>query len=418
MKAMAGLFRHKNPFRRKQKKRIGPLSVSLILLCAAIGLLAAAKETMPRRFFLEPTLELPVESVHHYRVVQEDSIPNDTLFQLRSAEGFPLAYYRKIHTNVCFDGTCRMLKVNLYWNITGRYLGIELPPEEFLSKTDHEKFNLSEYARMNALLADSLSPLADFTFEELVYSAEDLLPAGASSGLTPPGLGGLKADAVTSATSPAMADYVVAGAAYTTYRLWHFVYGPTRTEIMRRTEALLSPELLIHILASPDVSDVAWGLQRVPRLQGLSPELEDALLAYIANEDFSLATLAIDAIPAASLESAGLQRALIEKLSGLNYSLKNKIVDKLAEAPTLDSQAKAALVQSLESASGSYIGHVFGLFLQQEVNDAATCRTLSALLHHENHFVAKQAFDFLEKAGCDDESVLQQMNRYRLERAQ
>lgn len=402
---MAGLFRH--------KKAIGPL-----LLLAAFGLLAATNDTIPRRFFLEPTLELPVETVHHYRVLQEDSIPNDTLFQLRSAEGFPLAYYRKIHTNVCFDGTCRMLKVNLYWNITGRYLGIELPPEEFLSKTDHEKFNLSEYARMNELLADSLSPLADFTFEELVYSAEDLLPAGASPGLTPPGLGGLEADAVTSATSPAMADYVVAGAAYTTYRLWHFVYGPTRTEIMRQTEASLSPELLIHILASPDVSDVAWGLQRIPRLPRMSPELEKALLAYIANEDFSLAALAIDAIPPASLESSGLQQALIEKLPGLNHSLKNKIVDKLTEAPALDSQVKTALVQSLESTSGSYIGHVFGLLLQQQVNDAATCRALSALLNHENPFVARQTFEFLEKAGCEDETVLQRMSTYRQELAQ
>src|SRR3546814_5039171 len=68
--------------------------------------------------------------------------------------GFPVAYYRKINTDVCFDGKCRMLKVSLYWNVTGRFLGIELPPGEFLSKSDHEPFTLSEYYRMNRRSAE------------------------------------------------------------------------------------------------------------------------------------------------------------------------------------------------------------------------------------------------------------------------
>lgn len=401
---MEGLFRHKKVFLQ-------------LLVAGGILLLAAAEDTGPRRFFLKPTLELPVDTVYRYLVLEEDSIPNDTLFQLRSAEGFPLAYYRKINTNVCFDGTCRMLKVQLYWNITGRYLGIELPPGEFLSKTDHEKFNLSEYARMNHLLADSLSPLADFTFEDLVPPAGDLLPEGAAAPtLGNPALGGLTADAVTSATAPAMADYVVAGAAYTTYRLWHFVYGPTRDEIQRLTQQSLSDGLLVHILASPDASDVAWGLQRAGDYLSSSGTLREAVLSRIANEDFSLASMAIDAIGPASLSSSAFQQALMRKLSGLNYSLKNKLVDKLGEAPALDPEVRAALVKSLETASGSYLSHLFALLLKQKVNDAETCLEISNLLEHENHFVASQTFQFLEKAACEDEVVQQRMNRYRNKR--
>src|SRR3546814_6858824 len=98
------------------------------------------------------------------------------------------------------------------------------------------------YTRMNALLADSHSPLADFTFEDLVPSVA-------------PGIPG--ADAVTAATAPAMLDYVVEGAAYTTYRLWHFVYGPTQAKIVRLTEDSLSAELLGMILHSPDRSDIS-----------------------------------------------------------------------------------------------------------------------------------------------------------------
>ncbi|HYH56983.1 MAG TPA: hypothetical protein VD772_10250, partial [Anseongella sp.] len=256
---MAGLCRHRASFLEKSllrrnlpgrnllrhKRRLPSARVAFL---AAFLLMTAAGDPGKRRFFLEPTLELPVDTVYRYLMPEEDSIPNDTLFQLRSAEGFPLAYYRKINTDVCFDGKCRMLKVQLYWNITGRYLGIELPPGEFLSKSDHERFNLSEYARMNRLLADSLSPLADYTFEELVPPADELGTAPANTGV-----GGFAVDAVTSPTSPAMADHVVAGAAYTTYRLWHFVYGPTQDEVERLTEEALSQELLQKILESPDM---------------------------------------------------------------------------------------------------------------------------------------------------------------------
>src|SRR3546814_7585147 len=66
-----------------------------------------------KRFFLRPTLDLPVSEVRTSLVTVEDSIPNDTLFQLLSSEGFPVASYRKINTDVCFDGKCRMLKVSL-----------------------------------------------------------------------------------------------------------------------------------------------------------------------------------------------------------------------------------------------------------------------------------------------------------------
>src|SRR3546814_13230678 len=97
-----------------------------------------------KRFFLRPTLDLPVSEVRTSLVTVEDSIPNDTLFQLLSSEGFPVAYYRKINTDVCFDGKCRMLKVSLYWKITGRYLGLELPPGEFLRDRKRTRLTSSQ----------------------------------------------------------------------------------------------------------------------------------------------------------------------------------------------------------------------------------------------------------------------------------
>ncbi|QEC53441.1 hypothetical protein EDD80_103195 [Anseongella ginsenosidimutans] len=386
---------------------ITSVTITSVALLAAL-LLSGSADPGKRRFFLEPTLRLPADTVHQYLVLQEDSIPNDTLFQIRSREGFPLAYYRKVNTNVCFDGKCRMLDVWLYWNITGRYLGIELPPGEFLSKSDHERFNHAEYDRMNKLLADSLSPLADFTFEELVPSSGDPFPSSGTNELT-----GFTADAVTSPTAPAMKEYVVEGAAYTTYRLWHFVYGPSREEIIRLTEEALSPPLLQKILESPDKSDVAWALQRMQGYTGLSTGLQKTVLGFIRDEDYSMANMAIKALNPADLASASLQHALLEKLPGLNYSLKNRIIDKLKEAPDLDEKVKIRLANNLAAAEGSFLTNILDLFDRQSVDDDETCRVLSGLLQHANQFVAGKIFNFLEKAGSEDETVRERMAQYK-----
>lgn len=53
----------------------------------------------------------------------------------------PLNYSMDLHTGICFDNKCRPLKIVVYWNITGRYLGFELLDGEYLSKYDHEPFS-------------------------------------------------------------------------------------------------------------------------------------------------------------------------------------------------------------------------------------------------------------------------------------
>src|SRR3546814_19416962 len=68
-----------------------------------------------KRFFLQLTLDLPVSEVRTSLVTVYASIPNDTIFQLLSSDGFPVAYYSKLNTYDCFDGKCRFLHVSLYW---------------------------------------------------------------------------------------------------------------------------------------------------------------------------------------------------------------------------------------------------------------------------------------------------------------
>jgi len=115
-------------------------SVKIILpILLAIFFFTSFQDSGKISYFQPQTLMDQADTVVGFPSMT-DGIP-DTLFQIRSANGYPIAYYKKIFTGVCFDSECRMLDIVLYWNITGRYLGFELPEGEFLSKSDHQAFS-------------------------------------------------------------------------------------------------------------------------------------------------------------------------------------------------------------------------------------------------------------------------------------
>src|SRR5690606_23749664 len=109
------------------------------------------------------------------------------------------------------------------------------------------------------------------------------------------------------------AGYVVKGALYTTYTMWHIIYGPMKREIMRLTEEVMSPALLSRILASPDRTDKYWALARLGSLDTLSPALVDSLLADIEADRYNLAARTISALTPRHLMNKTLQAGLLEK---------------------------------------------------------------------------------------------------------
>ncbi|WP_421829833.1 hypothetical protein [Larkinella sp.] len=350
------------------------------------------------RYFHSQTIQLKPDTIQAFVSQFKDDAGNDTLFQIRSKEGYPVSYFRKIKTSVCFDNKCRLLDIVLYWNVTGRYLGYELPEGEFLSKTEHEPFKPAEYARLNDLLADPFSPLANFSYEELVPKADAV-----ASGL----------DAVSSATSKNVLDYVVEGAVYTTYKMWHFVYGAAQKEVIKLTEKRLSPGFLLKVLESPDSGDKIWALNHIRGQVGLTPALRTTVLSFIDNNRFNLAERAIHALSPAELKSDSLQQLLFEKYPRANYSLKNLIVAKLKEAPHLNGSVKTALANALKSANGELLTNILDLFRQHRVSDRETGRIIAGLLQSDNNFLAQKAFIYLKSANIDDQRVTEQLNAYK-----
>ncbi|GAB3715105.1 hypothetical protein GCM10027592_55420 [Spirosoma flavus] len=349
------------------------------------------------RYFRAPTLSLKADTTLAYVVAAEDSIVNDTLFQMRSKEGLPVTYYRKIKTSVCFDNKCRLLKVTLYWNPTGRYLGFLLDKGEFLSKSKHKPFKKAEYARMSDILADPFSPLATLAYTEIAPSVK---PAAVAD----------EVDGVSSATAKNVLDYVVEGAAYTTYTMWHVVYGPTQAEVAQLTQKSLSPELLLAILESSDGPDKIWALNHSKGLP-LTPTLRDKLFTFINNDSYNLAERTIKALNP-DAQSDLWQVLLMTKLATTNYAINKLIISKYRDVSVLNSEVKKGLAQRLQSLNGELVTTILDVFRHHHVEDTETSLLIAELLKNQNAFIAQKAYAYLKKLPRTDAAIAEKIADY------
>lgn len=356
--------------------------------------------------YFEPATVLGVQvDVKPIPSTVRDSIVTDTVFQGWSEEGFPTHYYKKIRTSVCFDNKCRLLKCMLYWNITGRYLGFELEKGEYLSKARHKPFKRKEYTRLHAILSDPSSRLSGLSYGELAPRAK--VTSGRND-----------VDAVTSATATNILDDVVAGAAYTTYKMWHVVYGPTQEEVRNLTLKSLSPGLILKILDSPDPGDKIWALNHIRGYVRPTPALRERVLSFINAGQYNLAERAIHSLDSTELGADTVQTVLTAGLAEDSYAVKKLIIAKLALAPGLTAKTIAGLRSVLTGTNPQLTSDVLDLFTLHHITDATVVRDAASLLTQQNAFVAKKAYKYLQGLTVQEQQVLQQIQVFESKQAQ
>lgn len=336
------------------------------------------------RYFQLSTVPI-VDSLATSTISIYDSIPEQEIFQVKAASGTPLYYYIELHTGVCFDNKCRPLSILVFWNITGRYLGFELLDGEFLSKYDHEPFKPFEYERLNKLLADPFLPLGEYTFEELVKIPDTI---------------NASIDGVSGATSHDVLDYVVEGAAYTTYKLWNVVYGPIQQTVISLTEAQMNSMLFSKILQSPDPSDRTWALERISLIPELDDLLIDSFIDIILDGEYFQAYLLLRSITLDQLKSEMLQVKLFNVIRKTDYNLENLIFQELMSAPYLSKEVIDASIPMLKSISGPQLINLLKLYKHHQVNDPNLCRALREVVGSQNNYVRNQILNFLEGSTC------------------
>lgn len=365
--------------------------LGLIMLCSFLQEKERIKYTQSR------TIPADHSASQIYSFAFLDTSGVDSLYLVKTPENIPFHYFWKIHTAVCFDNKCRELDIIVYWNITGRYLGFEMPQGEFLSKTEHEPFMEAEYIRLNQLLADNSLPLGGISFEKLIKASKSETGS---------------VDGVSGATSKEVSEMVVEGAAYTTYKLWNIVYGPTQDLVIHHTEKQLTPDLIDLILKSPDISDRVWALNRIDPSVALPTNLANTLLEIISGGDDYLAYSAMNAIDPVHLESHTFQSSLFSKYGELNHSLQKMIMDKLMVAPHLSKEIVTSSRVLLGRLNGRQLGDFLKLYTLHSVSDPETYAAIAEILQNENRYISQKAYNFLRGARTNDPAIIEKLNAY------
>lgn len=309
---------------------------------------------------------------------QKDSISSDTLFEYHRKNKLPFMYSRKFISDVCTDNKCRTLKIELFWNRTGRYLGFKLPKGEFLSKAEHVKFKSKDYNQIHQILSNPHSQLVNYSIDDLVTKFNNS-----------------NVDGISSATESALLKYVVNGAAYTTFTLWNLAYGSTKSEIERLTIKNLNTEIVQDMLDSQNRDDKIWIINHIPPEMEISGELRDKLLELISGNDILLSELSLNALNPKALTD-DTQIKLLEIFNKTEEFQKSLIIRKLGYSPKLNEQVAKIISSELTHLSAIIIKLSLDMLGNQKIDDEIVSANIAQLLHSKNRYIANQALKYLE----------------------
>lgn len=356
-------------------------SLFLILVGGSSGVISDAKRNFNiTKYQNELTLDLPIAEINDKVVYDDVEKKEVTLYQYLSKEGFPVYYSRNVYTGVCYDNQCKFLNMTLYWNPTGRYLGFEMPENEFLSKDDHVPFTDAEYARLNDLLSDPDLPLGGFTYNQIAAKNKAAL---------------YKVDGVSGATSKDVLEYVIKGSAYTTYTIYELVYGDTKTEVEAWTNEIMDDEYLEHILTEAPYEDKLWVIDLLHGRLLDFPQSKEIVLDLMGSEDYSLSEKCLNSLVPEDLTDTDFQNELIGKFQSFDFGMRSRTLELLRDTPTISPDAVDQLNGDLPKMEVPIISGILDIYRQKGINDRKTMSTVEEIADSENSYLAKKAEDYM-----------------------
>lgn len=328
-----------------------------------------------------------------------DTIPNDTIYVCFSEKNLPLAFYREIQSGVCLEGVCLPVYLNIYWTVSGNYLGYKLGNGEILTKNEHEPFTAHDYKELHTLLSDPQSLLANFSIEEMTQGKADTA----------------QVDGISGATLSNLRGYIVTGAAYTTHTLWHITYGANRDSVLNLSSDYVSLPLLLDMFKSKDMQDKVWALGHMNDLGQEKPQVIPQVRELIKSDNFYIKEKALAALTSLSLPDSLIQRALFETFLESDFGAKRLIVNSLSEYSALSETVVEKFIRQLPNEKDAIISLVFNLFKETKTVNAAAVHQISCLLDHEHSFLSRSAFSYLSSLDIAEGWLKKRLDKYQKE---
>jgi len=353
----AGRVLFRSPFR---------LNAVAGILYLMMPMAAIAQKSLPDFFSIHGKL------VTHRYSHTSDSIQEGDIVELRDEKGIPVWFAQDVHRNVCATGECRKVDLRIYWDGAGQYLGFkELGGP--LTKADHTHFDKDDYETLHRILSDSASVLKSTT-------PDDLLSERQSPGEKP--------DAISGATRSDLADYLVRQAAFTTHTLWHIVYGPTRSAILKILDERGNETYLKLLFAHGDVNRKWWALGFIANHPGYRKAfLEDIIgLTKEAHEHVSRRAMKL---VVSDLNQPAVQTRMAAMVDELPDLHKFDLLWKLAELNEVEVETVRLLLEKFDQQKLEVrlLGYVYDLIGADKIKMPSIERYLKKFLVHDNLYV-------------------------------
>lgn len=289
------------------------LQISLILIFFILISFSKVPREKPKTGFWAMEGNL----ITHIFEEKTDSLSGPELFELQNENGIPVWFGRHIFKDVCISGECKMIRLWLFWDGAGNYLGMQIPEGEPLTKSDHTEFEPEDYIKLEDILKDTASVLKTIEQEELVVIPDSINP--------------YEVDGYTAATQPTLAEVVVKDAVFSCYTLWHTVYGPSQNEILRILDNRANSEFLKKMLETQKDENIFWVISAIKKHPELYGEFSSEIFRIIKNENSILSAHALTIFNNKNLSDTVIQQQLINILGAddADMSIKYEILWKL-----------------------------------------------------------------------------------------
>ena len=276
--------------------------------------------------------------VSHVMENSSDSLSDNKILELKDKNGLAIWFGRYFYKDICITGVCRMVKLWIFWDGVGNYLGIQLDEKDPLTKSDHTPFESQDYIRLDEILADTVSILKELQYEDLVI--EDTLQLSVDDKSEKKLF---EVDGYSSATLPSLKEYVIKDAVFTCYTLWHTVYGETKVRI----DDLLNDKVdfkYIDKLLKGSENQKLFALEMIKRSDSFFLKFESQILALAASPNNNISEKALSVVTPQYLSNSENQLRFIELMDHSLPETKYEIIYKLQLINNISTDAIILLI--------------------------------------------------------------------------
>lgn len=300
-------------------------------------------------------------------------------------EGRPI-FSMWVNSVICKDESCEVVRVELSWDSFGRYKSFIVEDGEHLTKLYHEDFTRGDYRRLQEILLDKTSALAEVDRDSLIKRSP--------LKKTQP-----EVDGMTGATTLFLRNDVIPGAAYTCFHLWDLANKRVPSLIRSITIKETIPDLLISFLTSEDHHENVLALEAFEARKIIRKDIFPLINEMIAREHHEVVPAMMSYLEVTDSDSSSLNQKISELFSVANEKQRVAMLDWLTEKPTaVEKELLLRLCEDMSKLSSfREVQLLLRLCEKHGVQEEKLLPHVFQLLSHKKFFVQRRAYHFLSE---------------------